>query len=117
MRKYCSRVVIENFFEPCMLFLLITAPSYGYELKNNLHQRCGCNVNLGNLYKCLGRLEKSGCVKKKKTAGVGGPDRVVYSITSKGEKLLKTWIDELEQEVAIINKLITNYKKHYANSK
>jgi DNA-binding PadR family transcriptional regulator len=117
MRKNCSKVVIENFFEPCLLYLLSEKPGYGYELKGDLAERCGCAINVANLYNCLASLTKKGCVKKKKTAGDGGPDRVTYTITAKGKKLLASWIGELEEEMKTVKKLITNYKKLYADDK
>ncbi len=46
-----------------------------------------------------------------------GPERVIYQITAKGEALLKGWIDGLEEQKKTINKLIINYKKHYATRK
>ncbi len=114
MRKNCSKVIIENFFEPCILFLLEEKPCYGYELKNNLSERCGCQVNIGNLYRGLGKLEKNQYVTKEKTVSDIGPDRITYRITPNGKKLLKEWIEELETGAETIQKLITNYKKLYA---
>lgn len=112
MRKFCSKVVIENFFEPCVLFLLLQKPSYGYELKNNLDKNCRCQVNIGNLYRGLARLQKSGDVIKKKSPNSLGPDRYLYEITPSGKKLLESWIIELEAGVKTMTKLIHNFKKH-----
>jgi PadR family transcriptional regulator PadR len=115
MRKYCSKVIVENFFEPCILFLLSVKPSYGYDLNQQLLENCGCNVNVGNLYRCLSRLTKGGYITKKKIPGTKGPDRVEYAITGEGHVHLKAWISELENETETINKLITNYKNIYEN--
>lgn len=117
MRQNCSKVVIENFFEPCLLYLLLQKPSYGYEIKTNLDERCACQVNIGNLYRNLARLQKNGFIQKKKEGSEKGPERVIYQITTKGEMLLKEWIDGLEEQKKTINKLIINYKKHYATRK
>jgi len=112
MRKSCSKVVIENLFEPCLLFLLLQKPSYGYEIKLNLNEKCGCLANIGNLYRCLARLEKDGQIAKKSVAGTKGPERIMYSITSSGKKLLAEWMTELERESAKLTKLITHYKSY-----
>ena len=112
MRQHCSKVIIENFFEPCILYLLLEKPSYGYELKNNLDKRCTCTVNVGNLYRGLSRLQKHGYVTKKKATSDVGPDRNTYSLTSKGKKLLKEWISELETGVSTIQKLINNFHNY-----
>ncbi len=116
MRKHCSKVIVENFFEPCILYLLVLKPSYGYELNQKLLDNCGCNVNIGNLYRCLSRLTKKGFITKKKSKSEVGPSRIEYAITDKGHELLKEWIEELQTQTHTINTLITNYKKQYENS-
>lgn len=113
MRKFCSKVVVENFFEPCLLYLLLQKPSYGYELFNNLKNNCECNVNIGNLYRALSRLQKEEYILKKKSESKIGPDRTVYEIKDKGRKLLQEWITELEIQIVTINKLVKNYKNIY----
>jgi PadR family transcriptional regulator, regulatory protein PadR len=111
MRQNCSKVVVENFFEPCILFLLLQKPSYGYELKTNLDCNCSCSVNIGNLYRCLSRLQKDGHIVKKKMESKIGPDKLMYEITDSGKKLLAEWIAELELHKNKISQLIINYKK------
>ena len=111
MRKHCSHVVVENFFEPCALFLLSQKKSYGYELMKELSEKCTCSVNVANLYRGLARLEKSKMVIKKKVKGEKGPSKIVYEITDGGKILLSEWIIALEKQNKAISKLINNYKK------
>jgi PadR family transcriptional regulator PadR len=111
MRKYCSQVVVENFFEPCVLFLLSKKPSYGYELNKNLLDNCDCQVNIGNLYRGLNRLVREKYIKKTKSKSSMGPDRTTYEITQEGKVYLASWIEGLEKQSKTINKLINNYKK------
>ncbi len=113
MRKNCSQVILENFFEPCILFLLLDKASYGYELTKNLKEHCGCSVNIGNLYRGLGRLVTSKDIEKKSVKSDKGPNRVMYEITPKGKVLLKDWIAGLEEQNKTISKLIKNYKIKY----
>lgn len=115
MRKSCSKVIIENFFEPCLLLLLLQKPSYGYEIKADLDQKCGCQANIGNLYRCLARLEKAGHVTKKSALGEKGPERIFYHITPSGKILLGEWMAELESEASKITRLITHYRKSHEN--
>jgi len=112
MRQHCSRVIIENFFEPSILYLLLEKPSYGYELKSNLAKRCACQVNIANLYRGLARLQKEGHITKKTSESKVGPDRNTYKITAKGKKLLKEWVIELEEGVKTIQKLINNFHNY-----
>lgn len=119
MRKNCSKVIIENFHEPCILYLLALKPSYGYEIKENLDHKCCCSVNIGNLYRCLSAMQKAGYVtrqsQKSSTQSKPGPDRKLYRLTPKGVKLLEKWIGELDAASKTINKFINNYKKYAAN--
>ncbi len=111
MRKFCSQVVIENFFEPCILFLVSQKPSYGYDIKKKLSNDCLCEVNVGNLYRALARMQKNGFIKKSKVKGSLGPARIEYAITEKGKEYLASWISSLETQQQTISRLITNYKK------
>ncbi len=112
MRNNCSQVILENFFEPCVLCLLYDKPSYGYELNRKLLEQNSCRVNVGNLYRGLNRLLKQGYILRKKTKSAMGPARNVYSITPKGKKLLASWIKELEEQQQAISMLITSYRNH-----
>lgn len=111
MRKYCSHVVVENFFEPCILFLVSQKPSYGYDIKKKMSDDCLCDVNVGNLYRSLARMQKNGFIKKSKVKSTVGPARIEYSITPKGNEYLASWIESLEKQQEAISRLITNYKK------
>lgn len=113
MRKYCSQAVLENFFEPCVLYLLLKKPGYGYELSKKLKESCHCQVNIGNLYRGLSRLVKSGNISKTMVKSEIGPMKAVYTITPAGKKYLAAWIDSLSVQQKAISKLITNYKNHY----
>ena len=112
MRKSCSKVIIENFFEPCLLFLLLQKPGYGYEIKTELDKKCDCQANIGNLYSCLARLTKAGHITKKSVAGDKGPKKIMYSITPTGKTLLSEWVKALEKESDKLTKFITYYKSY-----
>lgn len=111
MRANCSRVIVENFFEPCTLYLLLQKPSYGYELLKNLKEHCSCDVNIGNLYRSLARMQKQGYIKRESHKSTIGPKRYAYTITAQGKIYLSSWIDELEKQQKAMRNLITNYKK------
>ena len=111
MRNNCSQIVVENFFEPGILYLLLKKPSYGYELQKDLKKQCICEVNIGNLYRCLSRLNKQGYVRRTAVKSKIGPKKYSYTITDKGKIYLSSWIDGLKKQKDVISLLINNYKK------
>ncbi len=111
MRTNCSHVVLENFFEPCTLYLLTKGSSYGYDIQRQLKENCTCDVNIGNLYRCLSRLLKQGYITRVGIKSEIGPKRYSYTITDTGKIYLKSWIVALEQQSKVINLLVKNYKK------
>ena len=111
MRTNCSQVVVENFFEPGILYLLMKKPSYGYEIQKALKNNCICEVNIGNLYRCLSRIQKQGFVTRESIKGTIGPKRYSYTITKEGKMHLAAWIESLIKQKKVINSLINNYQK------
>jgi PadR family transcriptional regulator PadR len=107
----CSQVIVENFFEPGILYLLLKKPSYGYEIQKELKNNCICDVNIGNLYRCLSRMQKQGYITKEKVKSTLGPSKIIYTITPAGKIYLKSWILALKKQKEVINLLITNYQK------
>ena len=111
MRTNCSQVVVENFFEPGILYLLMKKSSYGYEIQKALKESCICEVNIGNLYRCLSRMQKQGYVIRESVKGTIGPKRYSYTITKEGKTYLSSWIESLKKQKKVISSLINNYKK------
>ena len=115
MRTQCSPAVLENFFEPCVLYLLLKKSSYGYELIKQLSHSCSCPVNTGNLYRGLNRLAGQNAISKRMIQGTIGPKRIMYTITVEGKKLLREWIIDLRRQNKAITLLISRYE-HYDSS-
>jgi len=111
MKNICPQVVIQNFFEPCILYVLLEKSSYGYDIQKQLKDRCTCDVNTGNLYRCLSRMQKSKYIQRTGTKSEIGPKRYMYTITEVGKVYLNEWIASLKQQNKIISTLIKNYKK------
>ena len=111
MRKNCSQVIVENFFEPGVLYLLLKKPSYGYEIQKALKDDCICEVNVGNLYRCLSRMQKQGYVTREGVKSTVGPTRYSYTITPEGKQYLAQWVVALRKQKTIISSFITNYQK------
>ncbi|WP_329247941.1 PadR family transcriptional regulator [Actinoallomurus sp. NBC_01490] len=81
-----------------LLGLLTERPKHGYELKREHDDRFpGVKpIAYGQVYATLQRLERDGKVAVSGTAKEGGPERVVYEITSAGTDEVRRWLAEIE---------------------
>ncbi len=74
-----------------LLALLAESPGTGYALKQRYEERTGAlwPVNIGQVYKTLGRLEQAGLV-----AHADGDDSTLFQLTSAGRATLLAWLVE-----------------------
>jgi DNA-binding PadR family transcriptional regulator len=83
-----------------VLAMLAKEPSHGYELRARLRQALGPvgeELNAGQVYVTLTRLEKAGFVVSAAAAGVSErPDRKVYELTADGQQRVAAWLAEVE---------------------
>lgn len=82
-----------------VLALLAKEPSHGYELRTRLRQALGPlgeDMNDGQVYVTLARLDKAGLVAAEVTAGVADrPDRKMYALTAAGQQRVAAWLAEV----------------------
>ena len=83
-----------------VLAMLAKEPSHGYELRARLRQALGPvgeELNAGQVYVTLARLEKAGLVVSAAAPGVSErPDRRVYELTPEGQQRVAGWLAETE---------------------
>jgi len=74
-----------------LLCLLARGDSHGYHLKSQLESSTGdtWQVNIGQVYSTLQRLERDGLVTTTESNGDG---RVVYTITDRGRAEIRSWM-------------------------
>ena len=88
------------FIEISILSQLMSAPSYGYEIKKRITERVGpyYSINNNQLYPKLRFLEKYGFITKEVEVQDGKPSRHIYSVTELGighfYELLRTFPEE-----------------------
>jgi DNA-binding PadR family transcriptional regulator len=81
-----------------VLAMLAKEPTYGYELRARLRQALGPvgeDLNAGQIYVTLTRLEKAGLVTATAEAGQERPDRKVYELTATGQQRVAAWLAEV----------------------
>ena len=81
-----------------ILGLLSRQAQHGYELRRTFEQLTGgfWQLNHGQIYQSLERLESDGLVRHKIEHDDAGPDRKVYEVTEAGRERLQEWIDQPE---------------------
>jgi DNA-binding PadR family transcriptional regulator len=83
-----------------VLAMLAKEPSHGYELRARLRQALGPvgeELNDGQIYVTLARLEKAGLVVSTAAPGVSErQDRKVYELTPGGQQRVAAWLAEAE---------------------
>ncbi len=77
-----------------LLGILARQPQHGYELKRTFEQITGgfWQLNYGQIYQTLDRLESEGFVTFRVESEDNVPDRKVYRITSEGRQALGAWL-------------------------
>lgn len=92
-----------------LLGFLETTPNYGYELKKQYDKFFGKEkpILTGQIYSTLARLERDKKVKElnDKTLS-GGPERVKYEITRRGQAELEAWLNSPEAPSATLQAIV-----------
>ena len=93
-----------------LLALLSKEPAHGYELKQAVEAEFGelwPPVNVGQIYKTLGRLEADGLVRSANVAQASRPDKRVFELTAAGRNELLAWIDAPAPAVRVKDEFFT----------
>lgn len=74
-----------------LLCLLVKGDAHGYQLKADLETTTGdtWQINIGQVYTTLQRLERDGLVESTQSNGDG---RVVYTVTDLGRATMRKWL-------------------------
>jgi DNA-binding PadR family transcriptional regulator len=82
-----------------VLAMLAKEPSHGYELRARLNDALGPlgdEINAGQIYVTLGRLEKAGLVATDANRPTSDrSERKVYRLTAAGEERVAQWVHEV----------------------
>ncbi|HHP7232445.1 MAG TPA: PadR family transcriptional regulator [Xenococcaceae cyanobacterium] len=80
----------------------------GYDLWKKFSQtsRYYWQASQQQIYRELGKLEKEGAIASEIIPQEGRPDKKIYQITDKGREILKTWLVEPAEPMAIREELL-----------
>ena len=104
---------IWGFLQPCLLLILAEGPQHGYSLMEQLAARrlLGQDVDVGNLYRTLHRMEHEGLVENIRSEPGPGPKKRVYQITDQGQAVLQHWAGALEERTRTINRFLDEFHR------
>jgi poly-beta-hydroxybutyrate-responsive repressor len=77
----------------------------------NRRQLLDHDVDVGNLYRALRRMEHDGLVTSLWNTHDPGPNKRVYEITPAGEQLLQHWAETLESRLRHLNHFLEEYHR------
>lgn len=103
-----DRDLIRSVAEPVVLKLVAERPMYGYEIIKVVNDRTDGAFawKEGTLYPCLHRLESSGLIRSEWQVQDNGRNRKYYSISRKGQGVLKKRSDEWAAFSACVQALL-----------
>ncbi|MGQ9513111.1 helix-turn-helix transcriptional regulator [Thermodesulfitimonas sp.] len=108
-----AALVTERLIQAQLLLLLAEKPAHGYELIQRLNKADFTNgeVDVATVYRNLRRMDADGLVTSRWEAGPAGPARRLYTLTPRGEQVLKAWAASVRQE----KKRLENFLRRYQN--
>ena len=91
-----------------LLGLLSRGPASGYDLKKQVEELFShfWNESYGQIYPILKQLAADGLAVRKAQRQTGKPDRLIYSITRKGQEMLRQWLEEPAQMQVSRNEIL-----------
>ena len=91
-----------------VLGMLAIGERSGYDLKKEFERRMShfWAESVGQIYPTLKKLLEEGLVSARQDPGTGRRARTVYSITSRGQKELRAWLEEPPQAEQVRNEIL-----------
>jgi PadR family transcriptional regulator PadR len=97
--------MLKGVLEGSVLEVISRAPTYGYEITQQLRKLGFEDVVEGTIYAILVRLEKNQLVSIDKKPSEVGPPRKFYSLTESGQEELQLFWEKWDFVTSKINEL------------
>ncbi len=101
----------DSFLRPCLLLLIKEQPGHGYDLVVRL-KSLRVDDEPASLYRVLRTLESHGAIRSEWEFSKVGPARRVYHLTERGDEVLASWVEAIEDT----SRSIAHYLDRYAES-
>ena len=101
------------FIETLILWIIHSQPLHGYEVRKKIEKVTTGNYipKPGAVYTILRRMEKKGLLTSQWKKKAEKRDRRVYSITEKGENLLKNRLKTMKKRIKLLEQMVSYYDR------
>lgn len=91
-----------------ILGVLTIEPMSGYDMKRFSERSLAhfWHESYGNLYPRLRRLESAGLIRGRREIRDNAPDAIVYSLTTRGRRRFRRWLEEPPQSEHVRSELV-----------
>ncbi|USB34647.1 PadR family transcriptional regulator [Paenibacillus sp. YPG26] len=97
--------MLKGTLEGCILKIISTHETYGYEISEKLISKGFPNISEGTIYPLLMRLEKNGLIAANYKNSPLGPKRKYFNLTNEGLIELEAFWEKWLTLVAAVHKL------------
>ncbi|MDO5402822.1 MAG: PadR family transcriptional regulator [Eubacteriales bacterium] len=106
-----SSDVIRGYNDTIILYLLLDAPSYGYEISKKIRELSQGRyvIKETTLYSAFSRLERNGYITSFYGDETGGKRRTYYRITGEGEAYYREKCDEWSLTKDVVERFIRKF--------
>ena len=95
--------MLKGILEGCLLAIIKNKEVYGYELAEKLESYGFRDFSEGTIYPLLMRMQKQELLRSTLRKSTAGPRRKYYSLTSKGEQELKSFMERWDYLQSNVN--------------
>jgi len=95
--------MLKGILDGCLLAIIKNKEVYGYELAEKLESYGFRDFSEGTIYPLLMRMQKQELLRSTLRKSTAGPRRKYYSLTSKGEQELKSFMERWDYLQSNVN--------------
>ncbi len=106
-----SSQMLKGILEGCVLKVVRTHKTYGYEIVERLKDAGFSNMTEGTVYPMLSRMEKNELLETMMMDSPKGPKRKYYFLSEKGKKELKAFEADWKDLETYVNGILNPKKK------
>ena len=107
---YDKAQLLKGLQEGCVLQIINTKDTYGYEIVTTLQKKGFQSVKEGTIYPLLLRLEKNGYISSNFRISERGPARKYYQITDLGKENLAEFVLAWQEVTQLVDFVFSDEK-------